>query len=218
MVDARTGDDDARIHRTRQREGVLHLVNRNTNTLARIGVFAALIAAAAFIRIPLGPVPLTLQSTAALLCGYCLGSSRGAAATLLYTCIGLAGLPDFTTGGGPAAILSPTFGYILGFTACAFAVGFLADRIRRRTALTAYLILLGGLVCMYIPGVIWLWFVLRHISNAPPDIAVVLQTGLAIPFAGDILKTIPAAVIGPRIRMFLDRRDASFAGHANRRV
>jgi biotin transport system substrate-specific component len=197
-------------------KGVIHQFNRSTNTLARIGVFAAVIAASAFLRIPLGPVPLTLQSTAALLCGYCLGPSRGAAATLLYTGIGLAGLPVFTTGGGPGAILSPTFGYILGFTACAFVVGFLADRIRRRTALSAYLFMLGGLVCLYIPGVIWLYIVLRHISNAPPDIAVVLETGLAIPFAGDLLKTIPAAVIGPRIRRFLDRRDASFAGNADK--
>lgn len=173
-------------------------------------MFAAMIAAAAFIRIPLGPVPLTLQSTAALLCGYCLGPSRGAAATLLYTGIGLAGLPVFTTGGGPAAILSPTFGYILGFTLAAAAVGFLTNRIRQRNPLTAYLIMLGGLVCLYIPGVIWLYIVLRHISNAPPDIAVVLQTGLFIPFAGDLLKTIPAAVVGPRILEFLDRRDARF--------
>ncbi len=169
-----------------------------------------MIAVAAFIRIPLGPVPLTLQSTVALLCGYCLGPSRGAAATLIYTGIGLAGIPVFTTGGGPAAVLSPTFGYIVGFTFCALAVGFLANRIRHRNALTAYLIMLAGLVCLYVPGLVWLYIVLCRISNAPPDIAVVLETGLFFPFAGDLLKTIPAAVVGPRVRGFLDRRDARF--------
>lgn len=199
-------------------KGIIPPVKRDTTTIARIGVFAAALAAASFIRIPLGPVPLTLQSTAALLCGYCLGPSRGAAATLLYTGIGLAGIPVFTTGGGPAAVLSPTFGYIIGFTVSALVVGFLANRIRRRNALTAYLVMLAGLVCLYIPGLVWLFFILRHISNAPPDIAAILQTGLFIPFVGDLLKTVPAAVIGPRVREFLVRREAWFAGHPNIRA
>ena len=176
---------------------------RSTNTLTRIALFAALLALSAFIRIPAGPVPLTLQSTAALLCGYCLGPRQGAAAALLYTAVGLAGLPVFASGGGPAYLLSPTFGYILGFTFCAAVTGALAPLNRRGSAFSAYLIMLAGLAALYLPGLAWLYLMLRHLSGAPANIAAILQAGLFIPFAGDLVKTVPAAVIGPRIRGLL---------------
>jgi biotin transport system substrate-specific component len=179
----------------------------NTNTLTRIALFAAVLALSAFIRIPAGPVPLTLQSTAALLCGYCLGPRLGAAAALLYTAVGLAGLPVFASGGGPAYILSPTFGYILGFTSCALVAGALAPLNSGGSALYAYLIMLAGLAALYLPGLAWLYLMLRHLSGAPADIAAILQTGLIIPFAGDLLKTIPAAVIGVRLRALLLKSD-----------
>jgi biotin transport system substrate-specific component len=182
------------------------IMARNTNTLTRVALFAAILALSAYIRIPAGPVPLTLQSTAALLCGYCLGPREGASATLLYTAVGLAGLPVFTSGGGPAYLLSPTFGYIVGFTFCALATGALASLVPRGSAFAAYCVMLAGLVCLYIPGVLWLTVSLRAVSGAPPDIASILRTGLIIPFAGDILKTIPAAAIGVRLRAHLMRR------------
>lgn len=171
-----------------------------TKNLPLTALFAAIIAVAAFIRIPAGPVPLTLQSTAVLLCGYCLGAGRGSSATLLYTAIGLAGLPVFTGGGGPAYLISPTFGYILGFTACAFTTGVLARINRGNSAVTAYFIMLAGLAALYIPGVLWLFVTLRYVSGAPASAAAILQTGLIIPFVGDLVKTIPAALIAVKIR------------------
>ena len=182
-------------------------MTRSTNNLTRIALFAAILALTAFIRIPAGPVPLTLQSTAALLCGYCLGPRRGAAATLLYTAVGLAGLPVFASGGGPAYILSPTFGYIIGFTACAIVAGALAPLNPRGSALFAYLIMLAGLGALYLPGLVWLYGMLRHVAGAPADVASILQAGLFIPLIGDLVKTIPAAVIGVRLRALLLKRD-----------
>lgn len=44
--------------------------------LARIGIFTALTAIGAFISIPAGPVPITLQSFFVLLSGLMLGSKR----------------------------------------------------------------------------------------------------------------------------------------------
>ncbi len=181
-------------------------MTQRTNHLTLTALFAAILAVAAFIRIPAGPVPLTLQSTAALLCGYCLGPSRGAAATLLYTAVGLAGIPVFTSGGGPAYLVSPTFGYILGFTTCALATGFLARYNPRHSAPGAYLIMLAGLAALYIPGVLWLYLSLHVIMGAPTSVATIIQTGLTIPFIGDIFKTIPAAIIGVKLRPVIQRK------------
>lgn len=179
---------------------------QKTNHLTLTALFAAILAVAAFIRIPAGPVPLTLQSSAALLCGYCLGPSRGAAATLLYTAVGLAGLPVFSSGGGPAYLVSPTFGYILGFTSCALVTGFLARYNSQGSAIRAYLVMLAGLTALYIPGFLWLYLSLHVIMGASSSVAATIQAGLTIPFIGDIFKTIPAAIIGVKVRSVIQRK------------
>ncbi len=178
-----------------------------TADITRIALFAAIMAVSAYIRIPLGVVPLTLQSTAALLTGYILGPARGSLATLTYTVIGLAGLPVFSSGGGPAYVLSPTFGYIIGFTACAWITGFLARRNRSNSAVIAYLIMIVSLAGIYIPGVLWLVAAMRWIADAPPDVMSLLKAGLLVPFAGDLLTTIPAAAVAVRLTTWLDSRN-----------
>jgi len=84
-------------------------------TLALCGLSVALIAAGAFIKIPLFGVPFSLQTLFVMLSALLLGPGRSAAAAAAYMLIGLAGIPIFTGGGGPAYVLQPTFGYILGF-------------------------------------------------------------------------------------------------------
>ena len=70
-----------------------------TQNITKTALFAAIISISAYIRIPTGPVPLTFQSAAVLITGYCLGHKYGALSTILYTVVGLAGLPVFASGG-----------------------------------------------------------------------------------------------------------------------
>ena len=174
-----------------------------TATITRTALFAAVMAVSAYIRIPTGVVPITLQSAAVLIAGYCLGPVHGAAAALLYTAVGLAGLPVFAYGGGPAYVLSPTFGYILGFTVCACLTGFLARFNRRNSVTFAYLIMAASLSGIYIPGVFWLMAALQWIADVPSSTANILRAGLFIPLAGDLITTIPAAFIAVRLRKLL---------------
>ena len=171
--------------------------------MTRVALFASILSVSAYIRIPIAYVPLTLQSTAALTPGYCLGAWYGAAATLLYTAVGLAGVPVFASGGGPAYVLSPTFGYILGFTVCAWITGFLAKLNRRGSVLSAYLIMLVGLVGIYIPGILWLGLSLQWIADIPVHAVSILKTGLVIPLIGDLITAVPAAVVSVRLRKIL---------------
>src|SRR5438094_5761960 len=72
---------------------------------------SVLIALAAQVAIPLPftPVPLTLQPLAVLFVGIALGSTRGAAAAMLYLLEGIGGLPVFAQGhGGVFWLLGPT--------------------------------------------------------------------------------------------------------------
>lgn len=170
-----------------------------TRTLTRIAMFAALLAASAYIRIPAGPVPLTLQSAVAVLAGYCLGPRRGAAACLLYTAVGLAGAPVFAAGGGPTYILSPTFGYILGFAPGAFITGLLAGRTGKRSVPAAWTVMAAGLAGIYVPGLAWLTVVLGLMGDFPGGVTAIVRMGLLIPLPGDLVTLVPAALAGLRL-------------------
>jgi biotin transport system substrate-specific component len=80
--------------------------------------FAALIAAGAFVSIPLpfSPVPLTLQTLFVLLVGLALPPRWAAIPPLIYLGVGAVGLPVFSGGtAGIGPLLGPTGGYLFGF-------------------------------------------------------------------------------------------------------
>ena len=175
----------------------------STRNLTLTALFAALISVSAFLRIPAGPVPLTMQSAAVLITGFSLGPGRGFSATMLYTVLGLAGLPIFSSGGGPGYVLSPTFGYIIGFNLAAPCMGYLARLQKKPHMIGAYLLMCAGLVCIYLPGLLWLTVSLHWIADVPVNTTSILRMGLLIPLPGDLLTAIPAAVIAMKLRKII---------------
>src|SRR6478752_4372256 len=101
-------------------------------TLIGIVGFAAAVAAASQIAIPLPwtPVPITLQPMLVILAGMFLGPVAGAASMALYLAAGAAGLPVFTPIGAPgiARFFGPTGGYLLAYPAAAWVAGALNKR------------------------------------------------------------------------------------------
>lgn len=90
------------------------------------GLFAALMAIGANVSsfLTIGGVPITLQLMFAMLAGGILGSRLGSLAMLAYLLVGLFGAPVFAQlKGGPAQLLSPTFGFIISFIFVAYATG-----------------------------------------------------------------------------------------------
>lgn len=164
--------------------------------LALIAVFAALIAALALVPgIPIGPVPITLQTLGVALAGLVLGPWRGAAATLLYLVVGLAGLPVFAGGAAGLGVLAkPSVGYLLSFPIASLVAGLCAQWLAaNRTGRGRYLSLLAsGLVASVVvihpSGIAGLMQVL-HLSF-PAALAIDL------PFwPGDLVKNLAAAGI-----------------------
>ncbi len=87
-------------------------------------LFSALMIVGAYIRIPIPPVPITLQTFFVLLSGMVLGYKSGVCSVLVYIGLGLVGIPVFAGGtGGIGSVLMPTFGYILGFILAAYVSG-----------------------------------------------------------------------------------------------
>ncbi len=122
-------------------------------------LFAVLIWQGANIRVEIGLVPFTAQLLFVVLAGLVLGPKLGAAAVAEYVAAGLAGLPVFARGGGPAYLLQPTMGYLVGFIAAAWVAGFvfqhLASANKLRAFLGALVAGLAGAVVIHLIGMPW---------------------------------------------------------------
>jgi biotin transport system substrate-specific component len=167
---------------------------------AMTALFAALIAAGAFISIPLpfSPVPIVLQNMFALLSGLVLGPLLGGAAAALYLVAGALGAPVFAGAtGGIAHFFGPTGGFLIGYLLASLTAGFVAGRPRTGRKTPRIRIILGtllGFLVVYLPGVIQL----KHVLNTSWGGA--LAVGF-IPFIiGDVLKGIAAVLIASRLR------------------
>jgi biotin transport system substrate-specific component len=159
-------------------------------------LFAALIAAGAFIAIPVGPVPIVLQNLFALLSGLILGPVYGAAAVGLYLLAGILNFPVFAGGGGGIArFAGPTGGYLVGYLLAAISAGLIAGHPRGKISLLRLIIaVFAGLLVVYIPGVVWL----KLSRNL--DWSRAFMAGFVPFIIGDLLKGIAAVLISPRLR------------------
>lgn len=158
-----------------------------TREIAAAAVFAAMMAAGAYVAIPVGSVPFTLQTLFVLLAGMALGPRVGALSVAAYLGLGLIA-PVYAGGAsGLGVLLGPTGGYLWGFVPAAVVAGLIAGGGRPSlTRLTAAG--LAGLCPIYAFGAVWLALQL----GVGPRSAVLL--GVA-PFVwADVLKALAAAL------------------------
>ena len=156
---------------------------------------AALIAAGAYIAVPVGPVPVVLQNMFVLLAGLLLGSRWGLAAVAVYLLAGACGLPVFAGGaGGIGRFAGPTGGYLIGYLPAVFIAGFFARH--DKTVLDVFAMILASLA-VYAMGVTWLKIVTG--MAYPKAVAVGM-----LPFlVGDAVKIAAAAAIAKAVRPVL---------------
>ncbi len=169
--------------------------------LARIAVFAALVAAMALTPpVPLGPIPFTLQTLGVALTGLCLGPWRGFAAMALYVAVGAAGLPVFSGGAaGLAVLIGPHGGYL-----AALVGGFVARwAVRRGLSPSTGLFMLGGLLlARYL---VIMPIAVTHLSRVlglPWREALVIDVPFWLP---DLIKSVIAVVLAVAVHKAFPR-------------
>ncbi len=158
-------------------------------------LFAALTAAAAFLRIPLGPVAVTPQFLITAMAGVMLGAKWGAVSQALYVALGLIGLPLFTMGGGFGYVLQPTFGFLLGLIAAAAVIGGITkgSAAPRRILLAT----LAGLAVLYLVGLPYMALILNGYLHQDIPFRKLLMLG-CIPFLPfDAAKVLLTAALCP---------------------
>jgi len=156
--------------------------------IAAVLLGTALLAISAKVQVPFWPVPMTMQTAVVLLIGAAYGSRLGAATVLLYLAEGIAGLPVFAgASAGPAYMLGPTGGYLVGFVAAAWVTGALAERGWDRSPLLVIIAMTLGHAVLFTTGVAWLAYLV--------GVEAAIANGL-LPFVGaTVLKTLLAAAL-----------------------
>ncbi|MUM77737.1 biotin transporter BioY [Pseudodesulfovibrio sp. F-1] len=124
-------------------------------------LLAATIGAGAYLIVPIGPVPVSMQPLFVFLAGFALGPRRGAMAVGLYLLAGALGLPVFSGGrSGLGHLFGPTGGYLLGWLLTAWVCGMA----RRQDGTIPWLRGAGfgltALALLYAAGAAWLKFAL----------------------------------------------------------
>jgi biotin transport system substrate-specific component len=199
--------------------------------------FAAFVAVFAQIqvRLPWTTVPITGQTFAVLVTGASLGVWRGAGSLALYMLAGMFLLPVFTPAVPPTSgawdlhFVLPwrgnervlwelsSGGFIVGFILAAGLVGFLAERGWDRKQ-WVHVGLLAGNVLLYVPGLLWLGYLIatdwvapggsRAISEVVPGSGTLEKTlnGGLYPFiVGDLMKLLLASMVLPGAWLLVEK-------------
>ena len=174
-----------------------------TKTLVYCGLFTALIAVGAFIKIPIPVVPFTLQYLFTMMAGLLLGPKLGAMAVTFYMLLGLIGLPIFAEGGGLWYIFKPSFGYIIGFIVGTFVTGYIAEHMKKKNVGNYLVANFAGLFFVYAIGMIYYYIICNFVINTPIAVWPLFLYCFILAVPGDIALSILAAVLTKRIKPVL---------------
>lgn len=179
----------------------------NTKSIILCALFAALTVIGGYIKIPIPPVPITLQLFFSMLAGIILGSRFGLYSQLVFLAAGLIGFPVFAKGGGPSYIFEPSFGYVIGFVVCAYVCGKVKEKIGQDSFLKLFGACIAGLISNYLLGIIYLYFIMNfYLSQATPFYPL-LWTGGAVFFPKDAILSAFAAIIALKLLPILNKNN-----------
>ncbi|MDD4565382.1 MAG: biotin transporter BioY [Eubacteriales bacterium] len=170
--------------------------NISTTNLTLIALMTAVtcILGPLSIIIPVSPVPITFTNLAIFFTVILLGLKKGTISYLVYLLIGFVGVPVFSNfTGGPAKLMGPTGGYLIGFIFLALIAGFFVDKYSGKVHM--YIVgMVLGMIVTYALGTGWL------AVQANMTFEAALFAGVIPYLPGDIIKIIIAAIIGPAVK------------------
>ncbi|MEM9580778.1 MAG: biotin transporter BioY [Pseudomonadota bacterium] len=154
------------------------------------------LAAAAKIKVPMYPVPITMGTFAVLTMGAAYGARLGLVTILGYMIVGALGFDVFAGSSaeklGLEYMMGGTGGYLVGYVLAVLALGALAQRGWDRSMPKMAGAMLIGNALIYVPGLIWLGMLYGW--DKP-----ILAWGLTPFLVGDAIKLALAAVILPAV-------------------
>lgn len=166
-----------------------------TKDIILVSLFAALSVVGAKVSIPIPPVPITLQLFVSCFAGILLGSRLGFLSQIVYILLGLVGLPVFAgVSSGPGIVLSPTFGYIIGFALASYVVGYISERSKILDFKKSLISVFSGVFIIYLIGVPYLYLIIKLFMGKNISFMYAIQKGLLPFIIKDIILGIVVAI------------------------
>ena len=167
-----------------------------TRDLTYVALGVAVVTVCAWISIPVGDVPFTLQTLAVAAIGGILGWKKGLLTILIYILLGLVGVP---------ALMGATGGYIFGF-AFAVVISGLAKLIPVKNKFARIGVFFAanilGLTICYVFGTAWFITVYgKNVGSIGVKSALML---CVVPYiVPDLVKLFIAAVLSVRLEIYM---------------
>ncbi len=179
-------------------------MHQKTKHLALAAVCTALMVIGAYLRFPLPFLSLqfTTQVFFLLVTGLILPPLYSAGAVAAYVLLGLAGFPVFSQGSGLQTVLTPNFGYLLGFVFSAFITSFLHQKWRGRR-LSFLLPAAAGVLAVYMIALPYV-ALLASLYQSKPVAFQTLILGYFLAFLPlDLIKAAGAAAVARQVKKAL---------------
>ncbi|MEG0268304.1 MAG: biotin transporter BioY [Carnobacterium sp.] len=164
----------------------------STRDITYCSIMAALTLLSGFITVPLGPIPLTLQTLFVLLTGLILSKRNALISQGIYFLLSL-------LIGGFQSFLSPSFGFVFGFAAGAYVIAFIIEKYGFTVKSASIAVFIGSVV-IYLVGLPYMAIILNSYLGGNFSIMQILQMGLFIFIPGDLIKAVFAVVVGLRLK------------------
>ena len=164
----------------------------STRDLTQISIFAALTFVSGFLSIPIGPVPITLQTLLVLMTGFLLRPKAAFFAQLLHLLLKL-------LLGGFQSLLSLSFGFVFGFVAAATLISYLVHK-KEGGFLNYGIAAVAGTIVMYAIGLPYMAAILNGVMGNQFGLAEIFQMGMIMFIPGDIAKALLAIILADRLK------------------
>ena len=157
-----------------------------TLRLVRIAIFLALIIVGAFVKFPIGIVPVSMQFAFCMFASLMLGGTDSLICVAIYIAMGLIGIPVFASGGGFAYAVKPSFGFTLGFLVSCVVCGLIYKK--SGNLLRTITAVLAGTISVYIIGIVYFLLLKAFYLGGAIDFWNVLLKFWIVFIPSDVLK------------------------------
>ncbi len=175
-----------------------------TRDMALCALFAALLAVCAWLVIPIGDVPFTLQTFGVFAALGLLGGKRGTIAIAVYLLLGAIGIPVFAGfRGGIGTLFGTTGGYLVSYIFMGLIM-MLAEKLFGDRTIVFLIAGVIALAVCYAFGTAW--FVVAYARTAGPISWAAALGKCVIPFVlPDLAKLALAVLLRDRVKRYVPK-------------
>ena len=175
-----------------------------TRDMALCALFAALLAICAWLVIPIGDVPFTLQTFGVFAALGLLGGKRGTIAIAVYLLLGAVGIPVFAGfRGGIGTLFGTTGGYLVSYLFMGLIV-MLAEKLFGDRTIVFLIAGVIALAVCYAFGTAW--FVVAYARTAGPISWAAALGKCVLPFVlPDLAKLALAVLLRDRVKRYVPK-------------